>query len=276
MVTSRKDPLMTTAAKRLRECRDELISLRETYDAAYARFQWPDVGDSFNFAHDWFDNFARGNSSPGLVIVEEDGTRGSYTFDQLARRSDQVAGLLAEHGIGKGDSVIVMLGNQVELWETMLAIIKLGAVIMPTTTALGARDLSARIERGNARGAVCAAGDTSKFTDLPDGFAKIAVGDGVDGWVNFADAYSRPETQVSHPGNGTDDRVLLYFTSGTTSRPKLVEHTHRSYPVGHLTTMYWLGLRPGDVHLNVSSPGWAKHAWSNFFAPWLAEATVFL
>lgn len=267
---------MTTAAKRLRECRDELISLRETYDAAYARFQWPDVGDSFNFAHDWFDNFARGNSSPGLVIVEEDGTRGSYTFDQLARRSDQVAGLLAEHGIGKGDSVIVMLGNQVELWETMLAIIKLGAVIMPTTTALGARDLSARIERGNARGAVCAAGDTSKFTDLPDGFAKIAVGDGVDGWVNFADAYSRPETQVSHPGNGTDDRVLLYFTSGTTSRPKLVEHTHRSYPVGHLTTMYWLGLQPGDVHLNVSSPGWAKHAWSNFFAPWLAEATVFL
>ncbi len=60
---------------------------------------------------------------------------------------------------------------------------------------------------------------------------------------------------------------MLYFTSGTTARPKLVEHTHTSYPVGHLATMYWIGLKPGDVHLNISSPGWAKHAWSNLFAP---------
>ena len=73
-----------------------------------------------------------------------------------------------------------------------------------------------------------------------------------------------------------DDPLLLYFTSGTTARPKLVEHTHASYPVGHLSTMYWIGLQPGDVHLNISSPGWAKHAWSNVFAPWNAEATVFV
>jgi acetyl-CoA synthetase len=69
---------------------------------------------------------------------------------------------------------------------------------------------------------------------------------------------------------------MLYFTSGTTARPKLVEHTHTSYPIGHLATMYWIGLKPGDVHLNISSPGWAKHAWSNLFAPWNAEATVFI
>ena len=68
--------------------------------------------------------------------------------------------------------------------------------------------------------------------------------------------------------------MLIYFTSGTTSPPKLVEHTHRSYPVGHLSTMYFLGLRPGDVHLNIGSPGWAKHAWSSFFAPWIAESTI--
>jgi acetyl-CoA synthetase len=79
---------------------------------------------------------------------------------------------------------------------------------------------------------------------------------------------------VPHPRTRADERLLLYFTSGTTSRPKLVEHTHVSYPVGHLTTMFWIGLEPGDVHLNISSPGWAKHAWSSFFAPWLAEATV--
>ncbi|PZG84598.1 AMP-dependent synthetase, partial [Streptomyces sp. NTH33] len=73
-----------------------------------------------------------------------------------------------------------------------------------------------------------------------------------------------------------DDPLMLYFTSGTTAHPKLVEHTHSSYPIGHLATMYWIGLEPGDVHLNISSPGWAKHAWSNLFAPWNAEATVFI
>ena len=70
--------------------------------------------------------------------------------------------------------------------------------------------------------------------------------------------------------------MLLYFTSGTTAKPKLVRHSQRSYPVGGLSTMYWLGLQPGDIHLNISSPGWAKHAWSCFFAPWNAGATVFV
>src|SRR5699024_9772398 len=73
-----------------------------------------------------------------------------------------------------------------------------------------------------------------------------------------------------------DDTALIYFTSGTTSRSKMVAHSHASYPVGHLSTLYWIGLEPGDVHLNVAPPGWAKHAWSNFFAPLIAEATVFL
>lgn len=267
---------MSNVSQSLRACRDQLVELRDSYEKAANQFRWPEIGDTFNFAHDWFDTWAVGNSTPGLVIVEEDGSRGAYTFDQLARRSNQVAAMLREGGIGKGDSVIVMLGNQVELWETMLAIIKLGAVIMPTTTALGSSELSERIERGNAKGAVCNASDTEKFVDLPENFCGIAVGAAPAGWTGFTTSYQQAEQPIEHPRNGTDDRVLLYFTSGTTSRPKLVEHTHRSYPLGHLTTMYWLGLKPGDVHLNVSSPGWAKHAWSNFFAPWLAEATVFL
>ena len=103
------------------------------------------------------------------------------------------------------------------------------------------------------------------------------VGAGVGGWAAYADAYGIDGRAAAAPGQRrATDRMLLYFTSGTTSRPKLVEHTHVSYPVGHLSTMYWLGLQPGDVHLNISSPGWAKHAWSCFFAPWLAEATIFV
>ncbi|MCQ9386879.1 AMP-binding protein [Brevibacterium moorei] len=272
----------------LNEARDRLISLRTDYSAALESFEWPDVGDTFNFAHDWFDSYARGNDDPGLVIVEEDGTRNALTFGELADRSDQVAAQLREYGVGPGDAVVLMLGNQLELWESMLGIIKLGAVLMPTTQAATTAELIDRLDRGHARAVICNTADAAKFAEVPGDYLRIVVGDSPEpgpeaptgapapAWLPYAAAYQRAPEPQPHPGNKTDDRVLLYFTSGTTSRPKLVEHTHYSYPVGHLATMYWLGLKPGDVHLNVSSPGWAKHAWSNFFAPFLAQATVFL
>jgi len=260
----------------LRAARDQLRGLRMSYDEAATSFTWPEVGETFNFVHDWFDGFARGNDRPGLVIVEEDGHRTSYTFDELVARSEQVAEHLATQGVGRGDSVVVMLGNQVELWESMLAIIRLGAVIMPTTTAVGPAELVDRLDRGRARAVICNAADAAKFDDVPGDYLRFVVGKAASGWVPYARAYDSSAAQTPHPGNASSDRLLLYFTSGTTSRPKLVEHTHVSYPVGHLSTMYWLGLQPGDIHLNISSPGWAKHAWSNFFAPWLAEATVFV
>lgn len=266
-------PRPATAA--LREARNWLLAQRSDYDTARADFTWPDVGPTFNFAHDWFDAIARGNEAAALVLVGEDGASATYTFDELATRSDQVAVMLGDAGVGVGDSVIVMLGNQVELWETMLAVIKLGAVIMPTTVAVGPAELADRLVRGGAVAVVCNHGDVAKFDDVPGDYERFVVGDGApEGWRPYAAALDETAHPLAHPGNASTDRMLLYFTSGTTSRPKLVEHTHVSYPVGHLSTMYWLGLRPGDVHLNISSPGWAKHAWSSFFAPWLAEATV--
>jgi acetyl-CoA synthetase len=266
-----------SATEAYRAARDQLLSLRGDHDRAVREFRWPDLGDRFSWAVDWFDAIARGNDRPALVIVEEDGSELIRTFDEMSRRSDQVAAFLAQHGVQRGDSVIVMLGNQVELWETMLGIMKLGAVIMPTTTAVGPADLADRIERGNARFVVCNPADASKFDDVPGSYAGISVGEVAGGgWVNLHQAYELGEVTVEHPGTAPEDRLLLYFTSGTTSKPKLVEHTQASYPVGHLSTMYWLGIRPGDVHLNISSPGWAKHAWSCFFAPWIGEATIFL
>ena len=265
------------AYRAYRAPRDQLLSLRGEHDRAVAEFRWPDVGPTFNWAVDWFDAVARGNDRPALVVVEEDGSSVEVSYDEMARRSDQVAAWLASQGVRKGDSVIVMLGNQVELWETMLAIMKLGAVIMPTTTAVGPSDLVDRISRGNARFVVCNPADAGKFEEVPGDYRRISVGPvGHDGWADLRDAYTLGDVTVDHPGTSADDRLLLYFTSGTTSRPKLVEHTQRSYPVGHLSTMYWLGLQPGDVHLNISSPGWAKHALSCFFAPWIAEATIFI
>lgn len=264
-----------TTTSRFRAARDHLLSLRGRHAEAVADFEFPEVGPHWNWAHDWFDRIARGNDRPALVIVEESGERTAVSFAEMAHRSDQVAAWLRGQGIGKGDSVIVMLGNQVELWEVMLGVMKIGAVIMPTTTALGQADLVDRTARGNARMVVCSAADAAKFDEVPGDYSKAVVGQ-VEGWLDLHDAYAIADPAVDHPGTTPGDRLLLYFTSGTTSRPKLVEHTQASYPVGHLSTMYWLGLRPHDVHLNISSPGWAKHAWSCFFAPWNAEATVFL
>ena len=154
-----------------------------------------------------------------------------------------------------------MLGNQVELWETMLAAMKLGAVVIPATTLLAESDLRDRIDRGKARHVVVRAADVAQVRRRRRAYTKIAVGGAVDGWLDYSLAYEAPAAFAPDGSTRATDTLLLYFTSGTTARPKLVEHTHASYPVGHLSTMYWIGLQPGDVHLNLSSPGWAKHAW---------------
>ena len=265
----------TTATDRFRAARDHLIELRSDPVRAEAEFAFPDMGERFNWAIDWFDAIARGNNAKALVIVEEDGSSREVSFDAMAARSDRVAAWLSDRGLRKGDPVIVMLGNQVELWDLMLGIMKLGVVIMPTTTAAGTSDLQDRVDRGGAKLVVTTPEETWKFDGVTGDFGRVSVGP-AEGWEDLHAAYAVDVPPATHPGTAPSDPLLYYFTSGTTSRPKLVEHTQVSYPVGHLSTMYWLGLRPGDVHLNISSPGWAKHAWSCFFAPWIAEATIFL
>jgi acetyl-CoA synthetase len=267
---------MESTTARYRAARDLLQDLSQDYGKAVAEFTWPDFGERFNWAVDWFDAIARGVDRTALWIVEEDGTEARYSFDEMARRSDQVAAHLAAHGVGRLDRVLLMLNNQVELWESMLAVMKLGAVILPTTTALGPADLIDRIERGGARHVLANATDTGKFDTVAGNYGRFAVGPAPDGWIAYRDAYRLEVLPAVHPGTAPSDPQLLYFTSGTTSRPKLVEHTQVSYPVGHLATSFWVAAKPGDVHLNISSPGWAKHAWSCFFAPWIAEATIFI
>ena len=270
---------MTTNTDRYRAARDHLVAVIGDYDTAVQTFAWPTIEGTFNWATDWFDVVARDPASAdrlALWIVAQDGSERKVTFAEMAERSDRVATWLASLGVGKGDRVILMLGNQVELWEAMLAVAKLGAVIMPTTGALGSADLTDRISRGNAGYVVANAADTSKFDDVPGDYARIVVGAPVAEWHSYADADEVESAGPFGACTAVDDPLLVYFTSGTTSRPKLVEHSQVSYPVGHLSTMAWIGARPGDVHLAISSPGWAKHAWSCFFAPWIAEATIFV
>ncbi|MEU3449304.1 AMP-binding protein [Streptomyces thermolilacinus] len=266
------------ATEEFRAARDFLLRHREDYEAAYAGFTWPRPA-RFNWALDWFDAIADGNDRTALHIVEEDGTETRLSFAEMSARSARVANWLRDtHGVRAGDRIIVMLGNQAELWETALAAMKLRAVVIPATPLLGPLDLRDRVERGDARHVIARAADTAKFDDVPGEYTRVAVGGtpAGSGWAPYEEAYSADAAFTPDGPTDASDTLMLYFTSGTTARPKLVEHTHTSYPVGHLATMYWIGLRPGDVHLNISSPGWAKHAWSNLFAPWNAEATVFI
>jgi len=258
-----------------RQARDLLVRHREDYGRAVAEFRWPHL-DRFNWALDWFDAIADGNPKTALHIVEEDGREAKLSYYDLARRSNQVAVFLRRHGVERGDRILMMLPNAVPIWETMLAAMKLGAVVIPATSLLTPEDLRDRLERGAVRHVVTDVAGAEKLRGVPGDQTRICVGERVPGWIPYDQAYGEIGFFIAHGETHGRDPMLLYFTSGTTSKPKLVMHTHTSYPVGHLSTMYWIGLREGDVHMNISSPGWAKHAWSNFFAPFNAGATVFV
>jgi acetyl-CoA synthetase len=265
-----------TAAKGFLEARDLLLRHRTDYDRAYREFAWPAPGE-FNWALDYFDVIARDNHNPALWIVDDpasDGLRLSYA--QMSERSARMANFLRSLGVKRGDRVLLMLPNRVELWDVMLAAMKLGAIVLPATTQLSADDVRDRVQIGGAQFVVVDSAELAKFDALEVPLTRISVGTPREGWVDLAAGYDASPQFTPEGVTHSTDPLLLYFTSGTTSKPKLVEHTHHSYPVGHLSTMYWIGLQPNDIHWNISSPGWAKHAWSCFYAPWNAQACVFV
>ncbi|RXG98526.1 AMP-binding protein [Bradyrhizobium zhanjiangense] len=263
------------------EARAFLLKHRTDYEAAVKGFRWPDPVP-FNWALDWFDadlaTNAESRDRPALWIVDAAQDRQTkLSFATLSKRSNQVANFLRAQGLKRSDHLLLLLGNVVPLWETMLAAMKLGVVVIPATTLLTAEELRDRLDRGKAKAVVAAEDQVAKFASLgTESIVRIVVGTTSDGWLAYDEAATASESFAPDGPTKADDPMLLYFTSGTTAKPKLVRHSQRSYPVGHLSTMYWIGLQPGDVHLNISSPGWAKHAWSCFFAPWNAGATVFV
>jgi acetyl-CoA synthetase len=270
-----------------RAARDLLLNHREDYDAARAEFRWPELGE-FNWALDWFDQIAAEHPDRiALRVVGDDGSDEAMSYGRMSARSSQVATWLRGLGVRRGDRVLLMLGNIVPLWEVMLAAMKLGAVIIPASTLLQPADLADRVSRGDVRHVVAEIGQISKFADVAGDWTRVVVPTSLAGsnyygvlddkpWHRYEESLDAPAAFEPDGVTLAGDPLLLYFTSGTTSQPKLVGHTQASYPVGHLSTMYWIGIKPGDVHLNISSPGWAKHAWSNLFAPWNAQATILI
>src|SRR6195256_4509765 len=230
------------------EARAFLLKHRTDYDAAVKGFRWPDPVP-FNWALDWFDaELARNTDSrdrTALWIVDAASDKQTKLPSAvLPRRSNQVANFLRAQGLKRGDHLLLLLGNVVPLWEIMLASIKLGVVVVPATTLLTPDELRDRLDRGRAKVVVASEDQVAKFADLgADNLIRVVVGSSSrhEGWLSYEQVAEFSETFAPDGPTNADDPMLLYFTSGTTAKPKLVRHSQRSYPVGGLSTMYWLG-----------------------------------
>ncbi len=266
---------MKSELEKFLSARNFLQSRREDYESAYYGFKWPPLED-FNWAIDYFDTYAEGNDNTALWIVDDKGSQWKYSFAELSETSSRIANFFRRLGVSRGSRILLMLDNQPELWEVMLASIKLGTVMIPSSLLLTRKDIQDRLRRGRVKLVVSVPENADKFEGLEGDFVKVMVGGKREGWIAYEEGYDSLVSYKAEVQTKVTDSLFLYFTSGTTAQPKMVLHTNGSYPVGHLSTMYWIGMKEGDLHLNISSPGWAKHAWSSFFAPWNAGAGIFV
>jgi acyl-coenzyme A synthetase/AMP-(fatty) acid ligase len=241
-----------------------------------------EVPDRFNFARDVIGRWAQDPDKLAMHWLGPDGAEKKLTFRDFAERSDRFARLLQQNGLRPGDRVMVQLPRVPAWWEVLLGCFKAGAVAVPGTVLLTAKDIQYRTGLAEGVAYVCDADNAPKVDqvrgELPSLRTLIQVGgEAGAGWLDYeremagqAGAFTTLDTAASDP-------ALIYFTSGTVGNPKMVLHTHASYPIGHLTTgKFWLDLGPDDLHLNLSETGWAKAAWSSFFGPWNMGAALFV
>jgi len=256
--------------------RDFLLNAHN-YEEAKAGFDWPTL-NRFNWALDYFDTLAGKCSNPALMYVDDKGLETKVTFQAMKDRSSKAANFLMALGLKRKDRIMLMMPSSVELFEVFLGAMKVGCVIIPASTLLTVDDIRDRIGRGKAKCVFTGADLTSRVdsASIPDSVSRVSVGGGRKGWTDYADMDTQSGNFRTEDTFSSEDELLIYFTSGTTAKPKLVLQTHGSYPVGHLSTMYWIGARKGDIHYNISAPGWAKYAYSSIFGAWNAEATSFL
>jgi len=282
-----KSPSFTSDTQKFFDLRNA-VQQAPDYETVQKLFHWPHV-TKFNWATDYFDQIAKGNQKDALIYADTNGNEKKVSFEQMRQRSNQVANFLSDLGMEKGDRVLIMMDTSVEIFELFLGIMKMGGAMIPASTLLSPADISDRIKRGEVKFVIA----HHKFKDRIDQAGEalqqlkalicvkeineactLVPEEHLPDWVNYEDTYSYPTTYEPAFITFSTDTLFLFFTSGTTSKPKLVIHPYH-YPFGHLTTMYWLDLQEEDIHYNISSPGWAKFAWSSFMAPWNAGATIF-
>jgi len=240
-----------------------------------------EVPERFNWAFDTFDAWARDPGKLALLRVSADGQPRRFTFAELAERSRRFANVLAGLGVGPGERVLVVLPRVSAWWEILLGCLRGLAVSVPGTTLLTPKDIQYRLGVSEASVVVTDEDDTWKvdqvLAECPSVRHRIVVGRAGGGWLEYEALMARGSDRLAHPRNLSADPMMIYFTSGTTGPPKMVLHTHASYPIGHVITgRYWLDNTPDDLHWSISDTGWAQAAWTCFFAPWNMGAAIFI
>jgi acyl-coenzyme A synthetase/AMP-(fatty) acid ligase len=248
------------------------------YEQTCREFRW-EVPEYYNFAVDVVDRWGEDAQKLAMLWVNEQGDERRLTFRDFTARSNQVGNALRAMGIRKGERILIMLPRLPEWWDAVLGIMKIGAISMPGTTLLTPKDVAYRLQAAEAVAVITDEEGASKVDQIagecPTLRLKIVLAAGREGWVSYDQVASAPATLKPEPTRG-DESMMIYFTSGTVGYPKMVLHTHVSYPLGHVITgKYWLDLKPTDLHWNLSDTGWAKAAYSNLFGPWIMGAALF-
>jgi acetyl-CoA synthetase/medium-chain acyl-CoA synthetase len=249
------------------------------YEATVRDFRLQ-VPEHFNFTTDVVERWAADPDKLAMLWLAQDGSERRITFRDFAQRGERFAAVLQKHGVRPGDRVMVQLPRVPEWWEVLLGCFRAGAVAVPGTVLLTAKDIQYRTGLADGVAYVTDPENAAKVDEVrpecPSLRHLILVGGERDGWSSY-------QVEMEAAGAAQDvrtasaDPALIYFTSGTVGNPKMVLHTHASYPIGHqITGRFWLDLHPDDLHLNLSETGWAKAAWSSFFGPWNMGAALFV
>ncbi len=241
--------------------------------------------EKFNFAYDLVDALAEKEPEKlAMLHISRDGTERRLTFKDIKKASNQCANYFKSLGIKKGDRVMLVLKRHYQFWYCMMALNKLGAIVIPATNQLQAHDFEYRFKSAGVTAIVCTVdGDTAAQVDLaakncPELNHKMVVNGKRDGWRTFDEEYPLYSTHFKRTEDSPcgDDLMLMYFTSGTSGYPKIAAHNYK-YPLGHFhTARYWHDVDPEGLHFTISDTGWAKAMWGKLYGQWLCEAAIFV
>lgn len=257
-----------------------------SYEDLYENFRINIPGD-FNYAYDVVDAIATDTPDRiAMVWCDDKGSEATFNFAQMKYYSDKAANFFKTHGIRKGDPVMLILKRRYEFWFCLLGLHKLGAICIPATHLLTAKDIVYRCNAADIKMIVSVTDDeVIKHVDqavskTPSLKVKVLVGESREGWLDYNSELEK-ESDIFEKPTGSDaskssDIMLLYFTSGTTGMPKMVQHNF-TYPLGHiLTAKYWQNVTDGGLHLTVADTGWAKAMWGKIYGQWISGAAVFV
>jgi acyl-coenzyme A synthetase/AMP-(fatty) acid ligase len=249
-------------------------------DFASLNFLPVPAGEKFNWVSAIFENIhVKENPKVDALIWTNGRQTKRFSFEDLNIQYNRLLNFLRNKGIQTNAVLFCQIPLLPENWLTILASIKGGLRLIPAATVLTVNDIVYRFDKLMPDVVLADNETASKIDEAEKNIGKkislkIIVDSEREGWFSFNEINREGINAIAADTNANDP-LFLFFTSGTTGMPKIVTHTHTSYPLGHLTTASWIGIKVGDIHYNISQPGWAKFAWSSFFAPWSVGATVF-